>query len=409
MITFMYSAAQKTGAIIKGEKDADNEKALAALLKQDGLFLLYAEDSGKKRGLRFNVNIGGMIAWVRPVSIVDKMMFARNLSVMVNAGLSLTRALDALAQETTNPKFQKAIKDIIASVSAGKSFAESLRSHITIFGPLFSNMVEVGETTGKLALILKLLASQMQKDNTLRKRVRGAMMYPAVIITVLFCIGALMMIFVIPTLTKTIEELHVELPISTKIVIAISHFMVAYAVLLPVIIAVVVIGCWRIFKLKRVRELFDRFVLKFPIFGPLIRNFSTARFCRILAYLIMSGVSIVRSLEITSSVLNNTFFKKAAEDAARQITTGKPLNEILASHPDIFHHIVIQMVQVGEETGKVSEMLMRLAMFFEEEVANTTKNMSTLIEPLLMVVIGAAVGFLVISILQPIYGSLGNI
>ncbi|MFY9463429.1 MAG: type II secretion system F family protein [Candidatus Sungiibacteriota bacterium] len=410
MITFVYSAAQKTGAIVKGEKDAENEKTLAVLLKQEGLLLLQVEDRGPKS--RFGIihlDIGELIARVRPISIVDKMLFTRNLSVMVNAGLSLTRALDALAQETTNPKFRKAIEDIHTSVTAGKSFSESLRAHTAVFGALFSNMVEMGETTGKLSLVLKLLANQMQKDNTLRKRVKGAMMYPAVILIALFGIGAMMMIYVVPTLTKTLEELGAELPITTRAIIAISNFMVAYALALPLIAAGVVIGFWRLLKTKYGKEFFDLFVLKLPVLGPLIQKFNAARFCRTLSYMVMSGVPIVRSLDITASVLGNTLFRHAIEEAARGIQTGKQLHEILAVHPKIFRHIVIQMIEVGEETGKLSEMLLRLAVFFEEDVANTTKNMSTIIEPILMVVIGIIVGLFAVSMLQPIYTSLGNV
>lgn len=410
MITFVYSAAQKTGAIVKGEKDAENEKTLAVLLKQEGLLLLQVEDRGPKS--RFGIihlDIGELIARVRPISIVDKMLFTRNLSVMVNAGLSLTRALDALAQETTNPKFRKAIEDIHTSVTAGKSFSESLRAHTAVFGSLFSNMVEMGETTGKLSLVLKLLANQMQKDNTLRKRVKGAMMYPAVILIALFGIGAMMMIYVVPTLTKTLEELGAELPITTRAIIAISNFMVAYALALPLIAAGVVIGFWRLLKTKYGKEFFDLFVLKLPVLGPLIQKFNAARFCRTLSYMVMSGVPIVRSLDITASVLGNTLFRHAIEEAARGIQTGKQLHEILAVHPKIFRHIVIQMIEVGEETGKLSEMLLRLAVFFEEDVANTTKNMSTIIEPILMVVIGIIVGLFAVSMLQPIYTSLGNV
>ncbi len=409
MTIFTYSAAQKTGTIVKGEKEAENQKALAVLLKKDGLLLLQAEDRGKKRGFGIHVDVGELIAHVRRISLVDKMLFARNLSVMVNAGMALTQSLDALSQETANLKFRRVIEDLHTSITAGKSFAESLRGHVAVFGTLFANMVEVGETTGKLSLVLKLIANQMQKDNVLRKRVKGAMMYPAVIVIALLCIGALMMIYVVPTLTQTLEELGADLPFATRIIIATSKFMVAYALLLPLIAAGVIFGFWRILKNKHGKELFDKIVLKLPIFGTLVNQFNAARFCRTLSYLIMSGVPIVRSLEITASVLGNTLFKQATEEAAKGIQTGKQLNEILSLHPKIFRHIVIQMIQVGEQTGKLSEMLLRLALFFEEDVSNATKNMSTIIEPVLMIFVGIAVGFFAMAILQPIYSSMGNI
>lgn len=408
MTVFTYSAADKTGKTSKGEREAADQKILAQSLKAEGLLLL---DAAEKKGIGsiFHFDVGRALANFRPIPLEEKMFFARNLSVMVNAGLSLTRALDALAQETGNPKFKKVIEGIMASVVQGTSFSEALRAHRAVFGELFSNMVEVGEATGKLSLVLKLLGNQMHKDHALKKRVKGALIYPAVILTALGGVGALMMIYVVPTLTKVLKELGVPLPLSTRIIIAISDFMVSYALILPLLIAGVIAGFWRLLKVPRGKELFDRLALKVPIFGPLIQKFNVARFCRTLSYLIMSGVPIVRSLEITASVLGNMLFRHATEDAARGIQTGKQLYEVLAAHPKAFHGIVIQMIEVGEETGRLSAMLLRVALFFEEEVTGTTKNMSTIIEPVLMIIIGVVVGVFAVSVLQPIYTSMGNV
>lgn len=412
MPLFTYSAADKVGTAVKGEREAENEKVLAQALKQEGFFLLEAKEKGTGGWLgRFNVsiNVSELFARLRPISIVEKMFFARNLSVMIGAGLSLTRGLNALAEESTNPKFKKIISDTNNSVVKGKSFAESLRPHENVFGPLFVNMIEVGETTGKLTLVLKLLANQMKKDYNLRKRVKGAMFYPAIIITALLGIGVLMMIYVVPTLSATIKELGVELPITTKIIIGVSDFLVNYILFALLGFVLIAFLFWRALKTARGKEIFDSLILRAPIFGTLVKKFNVARFCRTLAYLVTSGVPIVRSLEITSNVLGNTLYRSAAKEAAVDIQKGKQLNQILSAHRDIFQPLVTQMIQVGEETGKISDMLLRLALFFEEDVTSTTKNLSTVIEPILMIIIGAAVGFFAISMLQPIYGSLGNI
>lgn len=410
MPLFTYSATDKAGATVKGEREAENEKALIQILKQDGLFLLEAKE--KKTGLaKFNasINVGEILSRIRPVNIVEKMFFARNLSVMIGAGLSLTRGLTALAEESTNPKFKKIILDINGGVVKGKSFAESLRIHEKVFGTLFINMVEVGETTGKLTLVLKLLANQMKKDYSIRKRVKGAMFYPAIIISALIIIGVLMMIYVVPTLSATIKELGVELPLTTKIVIGISDALVSYLIWFLAALSLAIFLFWRALKTARGKAIFDRIILKAPIFGALIKKFNVARFCRTLAYLITSGVPVVKSLEITSSVLGNTLYRAAVREAAVEIQKGKQLNQILGRNREIFQPLVTQMIQVGEETGKISDMLLRLALFFEEDVTSTTKNLSTIIEPILMIFIGAAVGFFAISMLQPIYGSLGSI
>lgn len=408
MTLFTYSAADRSGKMNAGEREAASQEALAQTLKAEGLLLLNATEK-KRMGSLIHLDIGKAIARIRPIPLEDKMLFSRNLSVMVNAGLSLTRALDALARETANPKFKKVIEDLQGSIVKGASFSEALRAHRAVFGELFSNMVEVGETTGKLSLVLKLLANQMHKDHSLRKRVKGALTYPGVILSALALVGAFMMMYVVPTITTVLKELGVPLPIMTRIIIAISDFMVAYALILPLLAAGLIIGFWRLLKVRRGKETFDLIVLKIPVFGPLIQKFNAARFCRTLSYLIMSGVPIVRSLEITASVLGNTLFRRAVGDAGRGIQTGRQLYAVLAEHPKLFRGVMIQMIEVGEETGRLSDMLLRVALFFEEDVTSTTKNMSTIIEPILMLMIGAAVGIFAVSMLQPIYTSLGNV
>ncbi len=414
MTIFNYSAAGDKGVISRGSREAENQAALARMLRQEGLFLLNAEEKDAQKKTthgfaRLNVNLDALSAKIIPVSLTEKMFFSRNLAVMIKAGLSLTRTLEALAEETTNARMKKILQAVNLEVTKGTSFADALRVHEKTFGTLFVNMVEVGELTGKLTLVLKLLANQMRKDADLRKRVKGAMIYPAVIVTVLTGIGILMMVYVVPSLAATIKDLGGELPLSTRIVITASNLVLNYALPTFGALILLIFGFWRVLRTNTGKNIFDRIVLKFPIFGTLIKKFNTARFCRTLAYLISSGVPIVRSLEITAKVVGNSVFKKAALDAAGEIQKGKQLHEILSHHPKAFQPIVVQMIGVGEETGKVAEMLLRIASFFEDEVENTTKNMSSIIEPVLMVVIGSAVGFFALAMLQPIYGSLNNI
>jgi len=410
MTLFIYSAANNEGKVVKGEREAENEKALAAALKAEKLFLIEAKDKKMGAGGRgLHMDIGALFSRLMPISLVEKMFFSRNLAVMVSAGLSLTKALDALTEQAANARFKAVIGEVNDAIVKGKSFSEALRPHEKVFGELYVNMIEVGETTGKLALVLKLLANQMKKDHDLKKRVRGAMMYPVVIFVALGGIGALMMIYVVPTLTKTINELKVELPISTQIIIFVSDLITAYGLLVLGAVVAFAILVWRLLKTDRFKTLFDRMIIRVPVFGPLIRKFNVARFCRTLAYLIACRVPNVPSLEVTAGVLGHSLFRSAVKEAEVEIQKGKQLHEILARHSMLFEPMIIQMIGVGQETGKLSEMLLRLALFFEEDVTNTTKNLSTIIEPMLMVVIGGIVGFFAISMLQPIYGSLGNI
>ena len=408
MALFAFSATRQNGEVIKGEREAGDEKALADALRAEGLLLLSAREKATSRGI-LKIDLGGIAARMRPVPLAEKMFFARNLAVMVSAGLSLTRALSALGEETTNSKFKAIIADVNASVAQGKTFGDALRSHTDVFGELFINMTDVGEATGKLSLVLKLLASQMKRDRTLVKRVRGAMMYPAVIMTALVAIGILMMVYVLPTLTATIKDLGVPLPITTRVVIGASDVLRAYGLWVAVGAVLLMGVAWRVRRIPAVRWALSALALRLPLFGPLVHKVNSARFCRTLAYLTTSGVPITRSLEITAGVVGNLRFRSATHEAAQEIQKGVQLHTILAGHGDIFPALVIQMIAVGEETGKISEMLLRLALFFEEEVAGITKNLSTIIEPVLMIVIGVVVGFFAVAMLQPIYGSLGNL
>lgn len=408
MSLLKYSAAKQDGTLVEGEREAENDKMLATALKQEGLLLLRAQPADEKRGLR-SIDVGELISRIRPISLVERMFFSRNLSVMIKAGLPLTRALEASVEESSNPKFKKVILSVLSDITKGKTFADALRPHPKAFNELYVNMVDVGEASGKLTLVLRLLANQMKKDHDLRSRIKGAMMYPSIVIIAIFGIGAMMMIYVVPTLAETIKALGTELPLSTRALIATSDFVQHDWFIVVLALAGLVFGFWRMLKSEKGKKAFDTVILKMPIFGSLVQKFNLARFTRTLAYLIASGIPIVHSLEITARVLSNTKYRAAVNQAAEEIQKGKQLNDILHRHTDIFHPMVIQMVKVGEESGKISDMLLRLAMFFEEDVDNTTKNLSTIIEPLLMLLIGAFVAFFALSILQPIYGSLGNI
>ena len=409
MALYSYTAADSRGATTRGEREAESEKALAGSLKSEGLFLLEAKDKAVASRGGINIDVGALLSKWKRVSLPDKMFFSRNLSIMVSAGLPLIKALEISAEQSPSQKFKSVLSSVQNSVVQGRSFADALRPHREVFGELYVNMIEVGETTGQLSLVLKLLANQMKKDYDLKKRVRGAMIYPAIILTVLGLIGALMMVYVVPSLAQTIGDLHVDLPLSTRIILFISDFFLHRGLWLVAGLTGCGVLVWRLLKSSAGHRAFDRLALRVPIFGPLVQKFNIARFCRMLSYLITAGVPIVRSLEITSSVLGNSLFKDAVREASVEIQKGVALNKILVKYPKLFQPMVVQMISVGEQTGKISEMMLRLAMFFEEEVSSTTKNLSTIIEPILMVVIGAAVGFFAVAMLQPIYGSLGNI
>ena len=270
-------------------------------------------------------------------------------------------------------------------------------------------MVEAGEISGNLEKVLTVLARQMKRDHDLRSKVKGALMYPAIVVIALLLIGILMMVYVVPTLTATFTELEIPLPITTRVIIGASSILLHYYLYVAVGFALAIIGVVYAFRLPGFRHAFDRIVLQVPVFGELIRKLNSARFARTLSSLIAAGTPIARSLEVTAAVLGNSRFQNSLAGAAEGIQTGKALSDILKQHRDLYPPLVTEMLAVGEETGTTSRMLLRLALFYEEEVTATTKNLSNIIEPTLMIVIGAIVGFFAVSMIQPIYGGLGNL
>ncbi len=404
---YAYTAINNAGLTSAGEREADSERSLAEKLKTEGLFLIEAKEAQTRIKELFTIT--SLTLRLRPITLVDRMMFARNLAVMIGAGLPLSKALNALEEQVEGAKFKTLIADLRESVLKGVSFAEALRKHEEIFGSLFVNMVESGEISGKLEYVLKLLTRQMKRDHDLISKVQGALIYPAVIIFALILIGALMMIYVVPVLTSTFRELAIPLPLTTRMVINTSEFLVNYYFLILGLIPVAGYSGWRFLKTDRGKFYWSTASLRLPILGTLVKRMNSARFSRILASLIASGLPISRALEITSKVLGNIHFKNSLSRASSEIQKGRALSDILKERPELYPPLVTQMLAVGEETGTSTRMLLRLALFYESEVSNATKNISSIIEPVLMIFIGAVVGFFAISMIQPIYSGISGI
>lgn len=411
MADFIYQAKNKKGETESGHLQAVNKYELASILRSRGLALISAkgigfEDDSVGRWLSYWQKIQGGFG---RIPIVEKMLFSRHLSVMLESGLSLDQALMVLSQQGKSSKLKKIISQIEQKIKQGRSFSESLGDYPRVFDRLYVNMVKVGETTGGLSRVLKILAEQMRKDYELIKRVKGAMMYPAVIIIAMIGIGILMMIIVVPKLTAMFEELNIDLPLSTKIVIWISDFLRENYLIGILIIISAVVGFRLILRLEPVRKILSKVYLYLPIFGSLARKVNCARFSRTLSALSQSGVKIVESLEIVSGTLKNYQYRRSLKKIAEKIEKGENLSLALSNYQGLYNPMIIQMIKVGEQTGRLSEILENLADFYEEEIDNTTQNMSSLIEPLVMLLIGGAVGFFAVSMLQPMYSMMSGI
>jgi len=406
---FHYTAVSQSGERKEGSQEAASSSELAKILREEGFILTSVKTEGEKtRGFNLAKHLEVLKIFGR-VPLVEKMFFARHLSLMVKAGFSLNKALSVLALQTKNRRFSVAILKMEADVRGGTAFGDALAKYPNIFSDLFINMVKVGEVTGNLEENLKILAIQMKKDHELFSRVKSALIYPCVILVAMLGIGAAMMIFVMPKLISVFEELNAELPLMTRIIIGISRFMTNQWWLVIILLAGIIFGVRFVLKTPAGRDLLDRAILKAPIFGNISKKINSARMARTLSSLIESGVSIVKALEITANTMTNVFFNRAIFAASQEVQKGTSLSKNLVLYPDLFMPIVTQMIQVGEETGTLGEITKRLAEFYEEEVANITKGLSTIIEPILMIIIGVAVGFFAISMIQPMYSMMNAI
>ena len=402
---YRYTAVDRAGVIQKGERAAEDEKSLAKDLRAEGLLLTASRTRSSPLDWLIaiaNQSVGG-------VALFDRMIFARNLAVMIGAGLPMTRALEALEEQTRKKNFSAIIKKVRESIMSGVTFSQSLAPYRDVFGDFFIHMVEAGEVSGKLEQSLKLLSRQMKRDHDLRAKVRGAMMYPVIVLIALMGIGVLMLMYVVPTLTQTFKDLGIKLPPTTKFIIGASTFLVNYAFYSLIGLAVFVYLLYLLFRSQAGRTFFGRVFLRVPVFGGLIRKMNIARMARTMASLIAAGLSITKALDITGRVLGNSKYRQSLATAVEGIEKGRPFSAILRESPGLYPPLVVEMVSVGEETGTLSRMLLRIALFYEEDVNNTTKNLSSIIEPLMMIVIGAIVGFFAISMIQPLYSSLSNL
>jgi len=402
---YSYTAKSLAGEEKSGELEAKDMHQLARSLRSEGLILIRANPESRKEKRKFEFSI----PFFNSVSLAEKMFFTRNLQIMINAGAPLPRAIETLASQTKNSAFKKALLDIREQIAKGKTFSENLSKYPSIFSGIFQSMVKVGEESGTLDEVLKTLALQMEKENELKSKIRGAMMYPAVILCAMLGIGVLMMITVVPELSKVFKELEIDLPAATQFIINLADFLSQKWYIFLLAVAVVIFVLFRAAKTKLGKRIVDRITISIPVISPIVKKTNSAAMVRNLSSLIAAGVPILKALEVVSDTLGNVYYKNAVLEAAERIKKGGKLSEALKPYSNIFPVTVIQMVGVGEETGETASVLAKLAVFLEDEVSNIAKNMASIIEPVLMVIIGIAVGFFAVSMIQPMYSMLGGI
>jgi len=384
------------------EREAVDRFTLARDLRDEGWVLIVAKDISKmKKSWLGKLSLGSMFAG--RINLKDKILFVNNLGAMVGAGLPLSRALAAISRQTKKKVLKSMLEAIGVRIGQGESLSRALSQYPETWPEIFTAMIGVAEESGKLPETLKTLGDQLSKTYDLKRKVKGAMIYPAVIITAIIIVGVLMLIFLIPILAATFAEIKVELPLSTRVVIGISNLLADHYLIFIVLVLGLGLGVWRFAKTKIGSRLLDQIIMKLPVIGELNKKYNSATIMRTVSSLIGAGVSLVESLTITQKVAGNVFYQEALVLATEKVQKGVTLSSIFNEHEYLFPIFVGEMTMVGEETGKLPEMLLRGAVFYEEDIDQATKNLSTIIEPVLMILIGIAVGFFAVSMLGPMY------
>ena len=405
MAKFTYTAEKTDGEVYTGTAEARDRFELYAIVRREGGKIVTVSDDGG-HGIHSLDRVNAMLTRVKEF---DKILFARNLSAMLSAGLSLARALAVLERQTNNPKLKQIIGEIASNVRRGDTLHGALAKFPNIFSSLFTAMVRAGEEGGDLPSSLVLVSDQMERMYQLKKKIRSAMIYPAIILIAIGGIGILMMIKVVPILAQTFAEVNATLPASTQFIINVSDFLVRYTVFAIGGIIAFVALIYTALRTAAGRRMSDFFFLHVPLIAPVVREVNAARTARTLASLLSSGVDVLQSLAIVGEVVQNYYFRQVIADAEQRVRQGEPLSSAFIHREDLYPPFVGEMAAVGEETGALAEMLKRLAVFYEDEVDRKTKDMSTIVEPFLMLLIGSAVGFFAVSMMAPIYQLSQNI
>jgi len=395
-----FKATDQTGKVYSGVSNSENTFALARELREKGDELISAEEVKTTKTSSYIEKINSLLGGVKTR---DEILFTRNLSAMVSAGLTISRGLEVMERQTRNKKFKEILGAVQLSVQKGNTLSVSLSAYPKVFSELFISMVKAGEESGKLAESLENLGVQMEKAYQLKKRIRGAMFYPGIVITAMIIVGVVMLIFVVPTLSSTFDELGVELPTSTRLIIGISNFIQHHSVSFVLLVIIVIAGIILLAKNKTGKRGFEWAFLHTPVIRDLVRFTNSARTARTLSSLLNSGVEIIEAVNITKDVVQNSYFRDVLVVAGEQIPKGGAIADAFNQDETLFPPLVGEMISVGEETGNLPEMLHRVADFYESEVDERTKNLSTIIEPILMILIGSVVGFFAVSMISPIY------
>ncbi len=396
MAFFKYKVRDPKGKFTEGMVEARSDKDAAVLLREQGFLIVELNPAGAE------ISLTSLTAPLQRVSFGDIVNFTRQLSTMVTAGLTITEALSILRSQTPNQAFAKVLDEILHDIEAGNNLASALEKYPQHFSKIYVSLIRAGEAGGMLDKVLERLADNLEKQREFNGKTQGAMVYPAIIVVGMVIVVFIMMTMVVPKLTGLYKDFGIQLPLATRLLIAISDFFVAFwwLIILGSIGAVIGFQAWK--KTPMGTRILDTLVLRFPIWGNLKKEMILVEFTRTLGLLVGAGLPILEALNIVSDSLDNVVYRDGIKDAAMKVEKGFPLGVPLAQNPN-FPPILGQMTKVGEETGKLDESLLKLSHYFETESEQLVRGLTTAIEPLIMVVLGLGVGFLVLAVVMPIY------
>lgn len=396
MKTFHYSALDAVGGYVKGKLEATSLRRATVKLEQQGLLIVSLKQEHVRRFSNLDV-------FLASVTRLDKIFITNNLFTLLESGMALDLALRVMTEQTNNEKLKAILLDIHSHVQRGQPLHAALARHPRHFSKFYVNLVRVGETTGKLSDVLSYLLEQQEKDYDLLVKARGALIYPSIILTALACMIVFMMTFVIPKVTALLIESKVALPLTTQVLIALSTFLTRWGVFVVPAFLLLLVGFRLWIKRPQGQWYWDGFLLHVPKVKRIMVEFNLARFARAMSALLKSGVPIDRALELAAGVTANSRYQKSILASVAFVQKGIPMTEVLKGYPKLYPPIANRMIEVGERTGRMDHMLGRLATFYEKSVTTTLGNISSVIEPLLLLTIGLAVGFVAIAILTPIW------
>ncbi|MDR3554964.1 MAG: type II secretion system F family protein [Syntrophobacteraceae bacterium] len=395
MAIYLWAGKDRSGKKQKGEIEADNLPLARQMVVKKGVVIRTIKLKPKDLMAYFPA-IGGK------VKDKDKVIFVRQFSTMIDAGLPLVQCLDILQDQQENATFKRVIKQIKKSVEEGSTLSDAIKAHPKVFDNLFHNLVAAGEIGGILDVILNRLAAYIEKMASLKKKVKSALTYPAIVVSIAVIVVTVILIFVIPVFTKLFTDAGVKLPTMTLLVMNASDFTKHYIHWMILGIILLVIGIRRIRRTPKGRYVFDQMALRAPVFGILLKKIAVARFTRTLGTMLSSGVPILDGLEVVAATAGNSVVEKAIRDARTSISEGRPVAEPLAE-THVFPPMVTQMIAVGEATGALDNMLGKIADFYDEEVDTAVGSLTSMLEPLLILFLGVTIGFLLVAMYLPIF------